>query len=474
MEFTSLRLHVKPSAVCLLVLLLALLIRGGLLLMTPGALLDDTDGYRRLAANLVEQGTFGAGDRPTAFRPPLYPLLLSGCVAFGDYSRVAIGSLHVVLGVATVWLTLVLGRRLGLGIYGAALAAMLVACDPILLSQSTVVMTETPAAFFAVAGLAALAWIGASSIKPRPAVAPSGATTGRGLMLAMLASGVLGLGALCRPTLLLWTVAVGGVLLINSRELTAPGKAFASLRLPLAFFLGVAIVLSPWAIRNQVQFGRPIVTTTHGGFTLLLANNPEFYQWLREGQWGSVWQSERFNADWDRRKPSDELAADRLAYSEAKQNISREPGTFCYACLVRLGRFWSPLPHQVMRDETLSRRLSRYAVAAWYVAEFLLAASGLWYIYNRKQSDEKRKAENGNAVIHHSSLIIHNSLLLVLCLSAAHTVYWTDMRMRAPLMPVVAIAAAAGVLGLLHAHFGRAANGDNAKNSPINTRPVAI
>ena len=77
------------------------------------------------------------------------------------------------------------------------------------------------------------------------------------------------------------------------------------------------IVLSPWAIRNQVQFGRPIVTTTHGGYTLLLANNPEFYHWLRSGPWGSVWRADQFNADWNRRKPRDELQADRLAYAEA-------------------------------------------------------------------------------------------------------------------------------------------------------------
>ena len=95
---------------------------------------------------------------PTAYRPPLYPLLLTGCVALGDYSRAAVGVLHLALGVATVGLVLVLGRWWGLGNRRAALAALLVACDPILLSQSTQVMTETPAAFLATAGLVALTW----------------------------------------------------------------------------------------------------------------------------------------------------------------------------------------------------------------------------------------------------------------------------------------------------------------------------
>ena len=134
------------------------------------------------------------------------------------------------------------------------------------------------------------------------------------------------------------------------------------------------IVLSPWAIRNQLQFGRPIVTTTHGGYTLLLANNPEFYQWLRSGRWGSVWQADQFNAAWDRRKPADELAADRLAYAEAWQTIRGEPGTFAYACLVRLaasGRRCRTRSRPTNRSPAAS---ARWAVAVWYVAEFLLAA----------------------------------------------------------------------------------------------------
>ena len=40
-------------------------------------------------------------------------------------------------------------------------------------------------------------------------------------------------------------------------------------------------------------------------------------------------------------------------------------------------------------------------------------------------------------------------LLLVGCLMAGHVVYWTDMRMRAPLMPVVAIIAASGLFRLV-------------------------
>jgi hypothetical protein len=450
----------------LLLLILATVIRGGVLLATPDSLRSDPDGYRRLAENLVAHGTFGADNVPTAFRPPLYPLVLAGCVALGDCSRTAIGVLHVVLGVATVWLVWVLGRWWGLRRWAAMLAALLVACDPILLKWSTQVMTETLAVFLATAGLVVL------SIRHTPCAVGEAAEAADGTRRvpatqAVLAGAVLALGAICRPTLLLWAIACGvalfvGCVLARTRKrrnsqtawyIRVPACVQArTLRLPLAFFFGLLLVLAPWAIRNQLQFGRPIVTTTHGGYTLLLANNPEFYEWLRTGPWGSVWRSDRFDADWDGRKPPGEVASDRAAYDEAWQTIRREPGTFVYSCLVRLGRFWSPLPHQVAADETPLGRLSRWAVATWYVVEFLLATFGIVSGLRTKGEGRRERGEERESEIFPPPSpfpLLSASwlwgLLLVLCLSAVHTFYWTDMRMRAPIMPVVALAAAAAL-----------------------------
>jgi hypothetical protein len=269
---------------------------------------------------------------------------------------------------------------------------------------------------------------------------------------------VLALAALCRPAFLLWTFAAGVVLWWraftkrsiandNSRGPTARGRIANNLRAPAAFALGALVVLCPWVIRNQIQFGRPIVTTTHGGYTLLLANNPEFYDWLRSGSWGSVWQADRFNAEWERRRPRDELQADRLAYDNAWQTIRSQPGTFLYACAVRIGRFWSPLPHQLTAEETPLHRLSRYAVALWYVAEFLLAIAGIWRLSRCSPSP----LPSSPVPLSHWALkcpaLMRGGLLLVLCLLAGHVVYWTDMRMRAPIMPVVATLAAAALPG---------------------------
>ena len=395
---------VRPFVLALLVLTLA--IRGGVLALMPGGLAEDPDDYRGLAENLLRHGIFETERTPPAYRPPLYPLMLTGCVALGNYSGLAIGVLHLGMGLATVWLVFLLGQRWGLGRWPAALAAALVACDPILLAQSTQVMTETPATLLAV-----LALIGLTSAGQHP-------SAGR----AAAAGGWLALAALCRPALLLWTVAAGVVLSALARPWPLRLKVLAG------FTLAAVLVLSPWAIRNQLRLGRPIVTTTHGGYTLLLGNNPEFYEYLRTGAWGSAWQAEAFSETWRNRALADELGANRRAYAEAWENIRREPAMFLDSCLARIGRLWGPLPQQIDADEGPLRRGARYGVGLWYLAELPLAAFGVWAAVRRGGYQQWLWG-----------------LLLAGCLTAVHTLYWSDLRMRAPLMPVVALAAAMGL-----------------------------
>jgi 4-amino-4-deoxy-L-arabinose transferase-like glycosyltransferase len=484
--FAPLRLCARFLSNAAVVLCLALCVRCGTLWLTPDALMNDPDGYLRLATGLVDDRTFGHGDTPTAYRPPLYPVVLSGCVLLGNHDRasvvLAISLLHVLLGTATVGMVWLLARWWGLGRGAAAIAAILVACDPILLASSSLVMTETLATFLTTLGLLALTW----TERRR-------AEWARRFISLTAAGVVLGLAALCRPAFLLWTLAAVVVLWWRDFRRPIGGSRIAgSLCAPAAFALGAVVVLSPWVIRNQLQFGRPIVTTTHGGYTMLLANNPEFYDWLRSGSWGSVWEADEFNCNWDMRRSGDELQDDHQAYTEAWQTIRDQPGMFLYACTVRMGRFWSPLPHHVTATETPwavrhllelrlgplpdrvaaeerpLHRLSRYAVALWYIGEFLLAILGVWQV----SRSSPRPLGDGSgvraAVTAESALTLTLSqrergqfspvalllpssawlwgFLLVGCLMAGHLVYWTDMRMRAPIMPVVAIFAASGLL----------------------------
>ena len=390
------------------VLVLALVARLGVFALVDDPLGTDPDGYRSLAAKLMRTGVFGSRNRPTAYRPPLYPLLLAPCMAIGGDSVWPILALHLELGMATVAGTIWLGRAWGLG-RGAALAGLIVAVDPILLSQSTRIMTETLAAALAVATLVGITW---AARRPSPWMA--------------VAPGIcLGLAALCRPTFLAWGVLIAVSLTRLASNWSARGK------LVLSFALGVGAILAPWAIRNQIAFGRPIFTTTHGGYTLLLANNPGFYKYLKSPSQTVVWHADDFDARVAKNReenPGTEIEHNEREYEEAKRNIARDPDVFVWSCFVRTGRFWSPLPHRLSADESTVQRLQRYAVCAWYLFWVVIVLLGVW--------------ENGALCWRHPWVW---GFLLVLGYSAPHAIYWSDMRMRAPLGPFLALLGARGL-----------------------------
>lgn len=391
---------------------------------------EDPDGYRNIAHHLVAHGVFArdADDEknptPTAYRPPLYPLLLAGISGGNDaIPATAIAIAHVVFGITTVALTWLLAWRLALGGW-SFLAAALVAADPILLNQSSLVMTETLATFLSALCLWLLVRF----------------HTGPTLALAGLAGSAVGLAILCRPTFLPWLLPVAVLVVWISPDRRSKATHF------LALVGCLSLVSAPWTYRNYQVFGKPIATTTHGGYTLLLGNNQSYYSWVREG---------KPIADWDARSiavksgfpdaarhhaapaaAQAELAYDAACYDEAQRTIRRNPGMFVALSAYRVAQLWSPLPNLTKANTSGLRRQLRYPVAAWYVAVFALAISAAFY-----------GLANGTAVRSMAERMKSPwmyGVALCLVFTAIHSVYWSNLRMRAPLMPFVACAAAAG------------------------------
>lgn len=427
-----------------MVLLVALAIRGGALWGLRSNLAADPDSYRQLAENLLATGHYSralplddhparATLLPTAYRPVLYPLLLALCSRAGEVSLVAVGIVHLALGLLTVTLVFDLALRWKLGLLAAVLAALLVACDPILVYQSSFIMTETLATLLAVG-----CWWQLSRWGERPTL---------GNLVACGA--LLGLAILCRPTFLPWAALVMVAIAWHCR---GRQRVLA----PLVLTLAMLATLSPWLVRNYVQFQRVMVATTHGGYTLWLANNPSYYDWLRSDKqyaWPGIPEEEQVaevyrtsqlsvpSGDNEKRlaavpAPTSaelvnlEFAADDEFRDRAKEAIRAEPGMFVLASLARVRDLWSPLPQKTTISESTYRTLARYVIAIWYVGVYLLAALGLWRL---------RLQLLGSPWIW--------GLTLCLAFTAVHAVYWSNLRMRAPLIPVVALLAAAGCPG---------------------------
>ena len=344
---------------------LAILLRGGLALVAFDRFDQDPDSYRRIAVNLNQTGVYGLGEidgRPaaTAFRPPLYPVLLSCFVDEGQVSSLAVAILHTIFGAATVGLTLLIAQRLferDRIDLPTSLAGILVAVDPILMQQSVLVMTETLASFLSVAVI--WMWICAHSGEP-----DQGKTTRAfGPLTGLLGVGVvLALAYLCRPPFLVWAMLLSVAALFSR-------KGSWKHRVVRTVFVGglVAMALLGWTYRNVRMMGHPVWATSHGGYTLLLANNDSFYDYLKHGKWGEAWDASQFLEAYTHRYEGDPTSADfwrqpwnepakaisdlsepdddRLCFAAARATILRQPKLFAWSCVVRCARLWSPMPH---------------------------------------------------------------------------------------------------------------------------------
>lgn len=403
------------------VLLIALLVRGGFGYIQWEDLKADPDAYRKLARNVIELKSFTFADtaEPTAFRPPLYPVLLALTSPSRQILPRETFAMHLVIGLITVGLTFVWARSMGLAKW-RSLAAMLVTFDPILLNQASQVMTESLATCLSILALVAFSSLADTSEDEQKS--PDTNITIRAANVA----GAIALAIYCRPTFLVWaallTLAIGMCL---------PTWKHRGMSV-LAYGLMLVFLLVPWVARNQMVFGAPILGTTHGGHTLLWGNNLSYYDHIQSGT-TPVWDNEPFHRAFNRRHPfqqtsASELARDRAAYSEAIAAMQENPGLAAYSSLVKLGKFWRPLPHALSKDESARRTGMRYAVGVWYGMQFLLVIAGLVGLGHKLLSPGWIAA-----------------LTLIGSFSLVHMFFWSDMRMRSPLVPILAVIACAGL-----------------------------
>ena len=233
--------------------------------------------------------------------------------------------------------------------------------------------------------------------------------------------------------------------------------------------VALTIVVAGWMLRNVRAVGHPVWATTHGGYTLLLGNNPSFYQYLRTGWNREKWDSEpfqiayshRYDGDprtegfwqrnWEgRRRVQDqsviavvtEHSDDLLAYESAKAVIRRQPRMFLWSAGVRVCRLWNPFPGAVGGRQSWLLRLVGIYGCCLYVA-MLLGAGRL-----------------GRRLFTAKWLPV---LTLLVTLTAVHAVYWSNIRMRAPAVPAIALLAAAAIPPLR----GRSESAEDAERDTV-------
>ena len=242
----------RPFMPCCL--LLAVLLRLGWVLAVDASPVDDFAWYHDRAVGIAAGDGVANHGVPTAYWPAGYPMILGALYAlFGSSVRVAQAA-NIVLSVATVALTWLLGRRLLDSEAAGRIAALVLAVWPNQIAYMTLTATETVFSCVLMAGM--LLWL-------RKDASPAH---------ALLTGGMFGLATLIRPqAALLPAFAAMAWWLLDGRPRPRAGALLRGVFL----HIGLGLALIPWTVRNYQVFGEVIFVANSGGINLLIGNNPK-------------------------------------------------------------------------------------------------------------------------------------------------------------------------------------------------------
>ena len=429
---------------------------------------SDSDSYIEIADNVLAGYGFIWGDPAVTDlwqwvgRPPLYPLLIAA-TRFSLFGRefLALYLVQVILATATVALFALTARRL-LGKVAAGATALVVAVDPYLIFHTGAVLSETLFTFFLAAfvyGAIVLladeargnAWVSSSSQPSpyplshgrgdsvsRPVSAQDASPDGSNASLAsaltpspfpevegtirdrrcacefVLGAIIAGLAAgasfLTRPSLL-WLV----VLFTAFVAVWAKPRSSAVLSAVSILVISLLMVL-PWGIRNHRVTGHWVFTTLGVGASL--------YDGLGPQADGSSNMS--FMHSMPQIAHKNEFDRDAYLRYRALRAAAEDPSRVAKLAVRKIARFWSPMPNNAQFGGAV------YVVASllYTLPIYVLAALAL-----ASRAFSKR--------------MLFILLAAPVYFTAVHSVFVASARYRTPVMPFVAMLAAAWVAWFL-------------------------
>lgn len=213
--------------------------------------------YLELASNIASGHGLTLDGDPTAYVGPGYPLFLTPLILAG-LGPLGIGIVQSFIGAATAALAGLAARELALAARfdghrawtAALLTSAATALYPHLIFWTGYVLTETLFVF--------LLSLAAFSLT-------------RGVRLSstawmVMAGSSFGLSALTRPPALAAAAVVVLWLILEATR----SRRFA---LPVAFLIALSLPVGAWAIRNAVELGTPVVTSTESGYVFYQGNS---------------------------------------------------------------------------------------------------------------------------------------------------------------------------------------------------------
>ena len=366
----------------------------------------DSDSYIKIADNLLAGNGLLWGDERVG-RPPLYPLLVAATrLAIFGKEFLLLYAVQTVLSTASILLFAAGARRL-LGRVAEGVTAVIIALDPYLVFHAGTVLSETLFIFFVAAFFYSFT-----------------VALGRPRILAGVGAGAAAAAAhLTRPS-------VPGLVILFAVFLVVWAKPRRRAVLAaLAIALTAGILILPWGFRNYRVTGHWIFTTLGVGASLYDGVGPQ-----ADGS-----SNMEFLTKMPELKGMTEVERDSYLLNRALNDAMESPGRVLALVPVKAYRFWSPQPTSGMFGTPFYRWVSLLAVVPVYA----LAALAVFTLSMRWRD-----------------LVI--LLAGPVYFTLVHVVFVGSPRYRSPIMPMVAMLAAAGVSRLLSARARAAAATETA------------
>jgi 4-amino-4-deoxy-L-arabinose transferase-like glycosyltransferase len=281
---------------------------------TTGAV-HGSESFDRYAQNLLATGVYGLQPGiPDATLPPLYSAFLALIYAVFGRSGWAVGFVHTLLELVSIWLLYRIGAALfvrltlrwrAVGLIGA----LAYACYPYLIFQN-LTLIDTPLFI-----LILHAFVYALILLRERLRFDAG-----GWRLAALAGLLLGAGMLLRPIL----APLAALIALWFLARRTPLQTILRL-LPVAV-IGALTVL-PWSLRNTAIFGTFVPIALNGGGNFYQGNNLDVVPYLRAGydaQWTSP-EGAGAVPDAERHTPQRDRALAEAAWAYLRANPSAIP-----------------------------------------------------------------------------------------------------------------------------------------------------
>ena len=380
-----------------------------------GLVIFDERHFTQLASSLLHGNGFawGPGD-PTSLRPPAYPLMIAGIWSVTSEGNLqAIRAVQILLAMLTTLAVYELGRRVFDRTTGVV-AASVVWLYPSLIYLNFTILTETLFTF-----LLTLFLLLAVMLVQRP-----------GMTIAASCGLALGLGALTRSVL--WPLPL---LLCPLLLAILPGSLRRRVLLSTVVFAGYAIVVMPWAVRNTRLQQVVTVVDTIGGMNLRMGNyeyTPEDRMWdavalTGEKNWVHALTQEGHAAGANITEGQKEKWAQRKAVEYMLAN----PGITARRAVIKFWDFWglersfvAGLQQGIYHPPRWFGVMASAAIIVTCVAVMIAGAIGLW--------------------VARPDWRVHILMLLpIVVITGVHTIVFGHARYHKPLVPIVAIYAAA-------------------------------